>query len=129
MMNYKVEDWNLLPVANIQKAKAFFKEEFNIEKNINYETFFDNTNISSQIFEPNQKTLLKNIMPMYITNVIYQAILEAQASELASRMTAMSAATNNAQDMITHLTIDYNKARQAGITNEITEVISGANSV
>ena len=66
---------------------------------------------------------------MYITNVIYQALLEATASELASRMTAMSAATNNAQDMITHLTIDYNKARQAGITNEITEVISGANSV
>ena len=66
---------------------------------------------------------------MYVTNVIFQALLEAQASELSSRMTAMSAATNNASDMINVLTIDYNKARQAKITQEITEVISGAGAL
>ena len=66
---------------------------------------------------------------MYITNIIFQAFLEAQASELASRMTAMSAATNNAQEMIRVLTIDYNKARQAQITQELNEVVSGADAL
>ena len=66
---------------------------------------------------------------MYVTNIIYQAFLEAQASELSSRMTAMSAATNNAQDMISTLTVEYNKERQAKITQELTEVISGAGAL
>ena len=66
---------------------------------------------------------------MYIANIIFQAFLEAQASELASRMTAMSAATNNAQEMIRVLTIDYNKARQAQITQELNEVVSGADAL
>ena len=66
---------------------------------------------------------------MFITNVIYQALLEAQASELASRMTAMSAATNNASEMMSKLTIEYNKERQAKITQELTEVISGAGAL
>ena len=75
------------------------------------------------------KTILKKLMPMYFTNIIYQALLEALASELASRMTAMSAAVNNASDMIQTLTIDYNKARQAKITQELTEIISGVNAI
>ena len=66
---------------------------------------------------------------MYITNSIYQALLEANASELASRMIAMSAASNNAEEMITTLTIDYNKARQAAITQELVEIVSGAQGV
>ena len=68
-------------------------------------------------------------MPMYFTNIIYQAMLEATASELASRMTAMSAAVNNATEMIQILTVDYNKARQAKITQELTEIISGVNAL
>ena len=66
---------------------------------------------------------------MYITNIIYQALLEAVASELAARMTAMSSATNNADDMIRSLTIDYNKARQFAITQEILEVVAGADAL
>ena len=65
---------------------------------------------------------------MYFSNTIYQALLEASASELASRMTAMSAASNNAEEMITDLTINYNKARQAAITQELVEIVSGANA-
>lgn len=128
MMSYKVEGWTLLPVINTkdEKVRTFFKEEFNKENKIEYKTFFENKTGTSQLFEPNQKTLLQKIVPMYITNTIFQAILEAQASELASRMTAMSAATNNASDMINLLTIQYNKARQEAITSEITEVISGS---
>ena len=80
-------------------------------------------------FEPDRHRILQEIVPMYLTNIAYQALLEAQASELSSRMSAMSAATNNAQEMISTLTIDYNKARQAKITQEITEVISGAGAL
>ena len=65
---------------------------------------------------------------MYVTNIIYQSLLEAQASELASRMTAMSAATTNAEKMISELSIEYNKTRQFAITQEIIEVVSGANA-
>ena len=80
-------------------------------------------------FVPDLCTILQKVVPMYITNIIFQAFLEASASELASRMTAMSAATNNAQEMIRVLTIDYNKARQAQITQELNEVVSGADAL
>lgn len=128
MMKYKVDSWTLLPVINNhnEKIKKNFQEEFDAENKIDYKTFFDNMNCTSQIFEPNQKVLLQKIVPMYITNLIFQAILEAQASELASRMTAMSAAVNNATDMINMLTVQYNKARQESITQEITTLISGS---
>ena len=79
-------------------------------------------------FEPDKHHILQKIVPMYITNIIYQSLLEAQASELASRMTAMSAATTNAEKMIATLSIEYNKSRQAAITQEIVEVVSGANA-
>ncbi len=81
------------------------------------------------LFEPDIETVLQKIVPLYFTNRIFQAMTEAAASELAARMQAMSAATNNARDMIKILTIDYNKARQASITQEILEVISGAQAL
>ncbi len=127
MLTYSPESWTLLPVIHQgnKNVQAFFKKQFDKEHKIEYKTFFEDKKNTIQLFEPNQTTLLKQIVPMYITNLIYQAILEAQASELASRMTAMSAATKNAEDMINNLTIQYNKARQQSITQEITEVISG----
>ena len=79
-------------------------------------------------FEPNMESILQKIVPLYITNIIYQALLEAQASELASRMTAMSAATTNAEKMLQELSIQYNKTRQFAITQELIEVVSGANA-
>ena len=80
-------------------------------------------------FEPGVDNIMQKIVPMFITNIVYQALLEAVASELAARMTAMSSATNNADEMIRILTIDYNKARQAAITQEISEVVSGADAL
>ena len=79
-------------------------------------------------FEPSTSHVLQSLLPMYLSNSIFQALLEANASELASRMTAMSAASNNAEEMITDLTINYNKARQAAITQELVEIVSGANA-
>ena len=65
---------------------------------------------------------------MFVTNEIFHALQEAYASELASRMTAMSAASNNAEEMINKLTVQYNKERQWAITQELVEIVSGASA-
>ena len=127
MMTYKTESWQLLPaITDENLIKDFRDTDLDKELGINHK---------EQKIEPLSEyipcldVVLAAVVPMFITNVIYQSLLEAQASELASRMTAMSAATNNAQDMITTLTVEYNKARQAKITQEITEIISGTNAL
>ena len=109
MMSYNIVDWEILPVE-VEKAESHELDPV-------------------MEFEPSAHHVLQQIVPMYITNSIYQALLEANASELASRMTAMSAASNNAEEMITTLTIDYNKARQAAITQELVEIVSGASAI
>jgi F-type H+-transporting ATPase subunit gamma len=81
------------------------------------------------LLEPSSVQALDALIPMYLRQTIYILMLEATASELASRMTAMSNATNNAKDMIDRLSIVYNKARQASITQEILEVVSGAQAL
>ncbi|MBX9772445.1 MAG: ATP synthase F1 subunit gamma [Candidatus Obscuribacterales bacterium] len=82
------------------------------------------------LFEPTvQEVLQLQLLPKYIENVIYQALLEASASELAARMTAMSNASTNAQDLINSLTLVYNKARQASITQELLEIVGGAEAL
>jgi len=127
MMSYKTESWQLLPtITQDDLVKEFHNEELDKELKIEHKTH--KIEPLSE-FLPDLNSVLSTIVPMFITNVIFQSLLEAQASELASRMTAMSSATNNASDMISSLTIEYNKARQASITNEITEVISGANAL
>lgn len=81
------------------------------------------------LLEPNPITVLEQLTPMYLSNMIYTLLLEAAASELAARMTSMSNATNNAGEMINRLTILYNKARQASITQEILEIVGGAEAL
>lgn len=127
MMTYSVEKWQLLPaVSNTDEIKNFHNKDLSDELKVSHDVH--KVEPLSE-FLPDLNSVLSKIVPMFITNIIYQALLEAQASELASRMTAMSAATNNAQDMISALTIEYNKERQAKITQEITEVISGAGAL
>ncbi len=123
MMTYKTEDWTMLPIIEAKDDKNILKKFHTEESTV--KTIYD----TDMIFEPDPYSILGKLVPMYITNIIYQALLEAHASELASRMTAMSAATNNAQDMISTLTLEYNKARQEKITQELTEIISGANAL
>jgi F-type H+-transporting ATPase subunit gamma len=81
------------------------------------------------LLEPDPVQVLDKLVPMYLSHIIYTLLLEAAASELAARMTAMSNATNNAGDMINRLTILYNKARQAAITQEILEIVGGAEAL
>lgn len=84
---------------------------------------------SETLFEPDVESLLQMVVPMYLSNTVYQMMTESAASELAARMAAMSAATNNANEMTRKLTILYNKARQANITQELLEVVSGADAL
>lgn len=81
------------------------------------------------IYEPNAEEILDALLARYIETVVYQAVVENVASEQAARMVAMKAATDNAGDLIDDLQLVYNKARQAAITQEISEIVSGAAAV
>ena len=81
------------------------------------------------LFEPDRKALLERLVPMYIEVSILRALYESQASELGSRMTAMESATKKAAEMIGKYTLIYNRARQAAITTELMEIISGAEAL
>lgn len=81
------------------------------------------------LFEPNRTELLKSLLPRYLDAQILDALLESIASEHGARMTSMTAATDNAGEMIQHLTLSYNRARQAAITTELTEIVGGASAL
>lgn len=81
------------------------------------------------IFEQDPLQILDALLPLYLNNQLLRAMQESAASELASRMTAMSNASENAKELISNLTLSYNKARQAAITQEILEVVGGANAL
>ena len=80
-------------------------------------------------FEPEAEEALDVIIPKYITSIIYGALVEAVASENGARMQAMDSATSNAEEMISKLTLQYNRARQGSITQELTEIIAGAEAI
>jgi len=94
----------LVPVSNIDSTKA----------------------TSSYEYDPDEEQILKTLLPQYAESLIYGALLDAKASEHAARMTAMKSATDNADELIDDLTLSFNRARQAAITQEITEIVSGA---
>jgi F-type H+-transporting ATPase subunit gamma len=81
---------------------------------------------SDYIFEPDQKSLLESVLPQYVEIATHRFLLESKASEHGARMTAMSSATDNALEMIDSLTLSLNRARQAAITKEISEIVGGA---
>lgn len=80
-------------------------------------------------YEPSEEEALNMIIPKYLSSLIYGAMIESVASENGARMQAMDSATSNAEDMISSLSLKYNRARQAAITQELTEIISGANAI
>ena len=81
------------------------------------------------LYEPDARTVLEHVLDRYIESVVYQAALENLASEHAARMVAMKSASDNANKVIDELTLSYNKARQAAITQEISEIVGGAAAV
>jgi F-type H+-transporting ATPase subunit gamma len=80
-------------------------------------------------FEPDATSLFDALLPRYLTTRVYAALLESAASELASRQRAMKSATDNADDLIKDLTLQANRERQAQITQEISEIVGGANAL
>jgi F-type H+-transporting ATPase subunit gamma len=112
----KVEHFQLLPIENGSYSSVTDKEKAEGMRLIyNY--------------EPSPQAIINHLLPMYIENTLYGIILDAKASEHASRMTAMKSATDNAEDLIKSLQLHYNRARQAAITIELTDIIGGANAV
>ena len=81
------------------------------------------------IYEPEAKAVLDQVLTRYMESIIYQAVAENMASENSARMVAMKAASDNAETLIDELTLIYNKNRQAAITKEISEIVSGAAAV
>ena len=89
----------------------------------------ENKSEDSYEFEPDEDEILNNLLPMNISTQIFKAMLENSASEQGARMSAMDNATRNAGEMVDKLTIEYNRSRQAAITKELIEIISGAESL
>ena len=78
------------------------------------------------MYEPNDEEVFDAIVPEYLGGVLYGALCESRASEQAARRTAMDSATQNAEEMIADLSLQFNRARQAAITQEITEIVAGS---
>ncbi len=81
------------------------------------------------LYEPSEEAVLEYIVPKYVETLIYGGLVESSVCELGARMTAMDAATDNAEEMLDHLNLLYNRVRQGAITNEITEIVSGSNAL
>ncbi|SDB86605.1 ATP synthase F1 subunit gamma [Shouchella lonarensis] len=106
-MTQRVTEQKLLPLTSVEDAEL--RESTSL-----YE------------YEPSEEEMVKRVLPRYAESLIYGALLDAKASEFGARMTAMSAASDNASSLIDDLTLSYNRARQAAITQEITEIVGGA---
>jgi len=96
---------------------------------LNVENSDEDKSEDSYEFEPDEDEILSNLLPKNISTQIFKAMLENSASEQGSRMSAMDNATRNAGEMVDKLTIEYNRSRQAAITKELIEIISGAESL
>ena len=81
------------------------------------------------LYEPSPETVLEGLLPRYVRSLVYQGLLESTASEHGARMTAMKSATDNAEEMIDKLTLIYNRVRQSAITQEILEIVNGAQAL
>lgn len=154
--NYKISDTHKdiflgLSFENVQKAsqdamKAFQNREFDVVeivysefKNAATQRFVverflpiprvqnENKTVKADfIFDPNKEQLIAELMPKILNTQLYKAVLDANASEHGARMTAMDKASENANELLRNLKISYNRARQAAITTELTEIVSGA---
>lgn len=89
----------------------------------------DKSTNNNYIFEPSKTNILQSIIPLFLHTKMYRCFLDSFTSEHAARMTSMNKATDNAQELLSDLTLTYNKLRQASITNEIIEICSGANAL
>jgi F-type H+-transporting ATPase subunit gamma len=116
-LTQKVETIDLLPIPRSAMEEAEDKSPYEIALE------------GDIIYEPEPEEILERLLPTYVETTIYRALLESAASELGARMTAMRNASKNANELIDRLTLDMNRARQSEITQEILEVVAGADAL
>ena len=114
MLSQQPESFPILPLPDLQEEKTDGEKTQKLEQTL---------------YDPSPEEVFEVIVPEYLAGLIYSGVCESVASELAARRTAMDAATKNAGEMIEQLNLFYNRARQAGITQEITEIVAGAEGV
>ena len=85
--------------------------------------------VTNYLFEPSAEEILTFVLPLYVRNAVFRALVETAAAEQGARRTAMKNATDNADDLVKNLTLEYNKARQTSITQELTEIVGGAEAL
>ncbi|MFT8319180.1 MAG: ATP synthase F1 subunit gamma [Sporolactobacillus sp.] len=105
-ISQQLVDSQLLPLTNIESSTE--------------------TKQTDYLYEPDENEVLENLLPLYAEGQVFGAILDAKAAEFAARMSAMRSASDNADEIIDHLSLAYNRARQAAITQQITEIVGGA---
>jgi len=121
MLASKVQTISYLPATDLNTSGETIKDESHPELH---------KIVPIRLFEPTIVDIMtEQLVPKYLQNVIYQSLLEASAAELAARMNAMTNASNNARDLISSLTLVYNKARQSSITQDLLEIVGGAEAL
>jgi len=118
--NTLVQEATLRPVLPLRNVREFIAEHRTGADGVKF------TDDRDMVFEPDVKTVLEALLPFYVNRYIYQLVLSSKASEHSSRMVAMKTAKDNATKLIGDLSLEYNKARQAGITQEILEIAAAA---
>ncbi len=112
-------------VPTLMKLLPINPEEMNVKEEVEE----DDDKLTLMNFEPNEEEALNLLVPKYMSSILYGAFVEAVASENGARMQAMDSATSNAEEMISDLGLKYNRARQSSITQELTEIIAGAEAI
>ncbi|MCA9386618.1 ATP synthase F1 subunit gamma [Candidatus Dojkabacteria bacterium] len=125
-LSQEVIQRQLLPISRESIIESFEQVGDERTKKDHNKNKFDSIEISEYEYEPNKKRVLNYLLPMLVEVLIYQAVLESSASEHSSRMMAMKNASDSASEMIDNLTLEFNKGRQAAITQEISEIVGGA---
>jgi F-type H+-transporting ATPase subunit gamma len=126
--DYAAHDLDAVYVV-YNEFKSAISQRVTVEKLLPIEPPEDVDNPVDFIYEPGKKELLEFVLPKYAAAEIWRCLLESVASEHGARMSAMEAATNNAGEMISKLTLNYNRTRQAAITKELMEIVSGAEAL
>ena len=115
--------------VSVMVQEARFDQVLPMQIDTTVDTEEQEAGSAEYLYEPSGEAILGRLLPMALQGRVLQAFLETQAGEQAKRMTAMDAATRNASDLISALTLDYNRARQAAITKELIEIVSGAEAL
>ena len=120
--NTLVQEPTVFPVLPLKSVQEFL-DRLKADRSAGAKTVGDDREV---LFEPNEAQVLESLLPFYVDRQIYQLVLSAKASEHSARMVAMKTAKDNAQKLLGDLTLEYNKARQAAITQEILEIAAAA---